>query len=196
MCHVIIARAVRPVLSRAQPYRAAMSQVPFYCLPAAVGLWFLPAPLRHLILYSSGLPFAETWRNPRAASKLRPNHDLLQRCEAVHANALEGLVFFFGSVLAAVVAGVPSEQVDTAAVTYVASRVAAGCVPGVLPEAQVAWPRAHAVLRGRLHPCAVPFLRCRRQEGVRWAVEHLPGHGAARLNSQGAQPGACMLINY
>ena len=105
-------------------HRAAMSQVAFYCLPAAVGLWFLPAPLRHLILYSSGLPFAETWRTPRAASKLRPNHDLLQRCEAVHANALEGLVMFFGSVLAAVVAGVPSEQVDTAAVTYVASRVA------------------------------------------------------------------------
>ena len=100
-----------------------MSQVAFYCLPAAVGLWFVTAPLRHLVLYSSGLPFAEVWRNPRAASKLRPNDDLLQRVEAAHANALEGMPMFFGAVLAAVVAGVPATQVDTAAVTYVLSRV-------------------------------------------------------------------------
>ena len=98
-----------------------MSQVAFYCLPAAVGLWVGVAPARYLLLASSGVPFLEGWRNPRGASK-RLSNDLLQRFEAVHANAGEGLPLLFGAVLAAVAAGVPAAEIDDVAVRYVASR--------------------------------------------------------------------------
>ena len=100
-----------------------MSQVAFYCLPAAVGLWVGVAPARYILLASSGVPFLEGWRNPRGASK-RVTSDLQQRFEAVHANAGEGLPIFFGAVLAAVAAGVPAAEVDAVAVRYVLSRIA------------------------------------------------------------------------
>ena len=100
-----------------------MSQVAFYCLPAAVGLWVGVAPARYLLLAASGVPFAELWRNPRGASK-RVSSDLQQRFEAVHANAGEGLPLLFGAVLAAVAAGVPAPEIDAVAVRYVVSRVA------------------------------------------------------------------------
>ena len=100
-----------------------MSQTTFYCLPAAVGLWVGLAPARYILLAMSGVPFAEGWRNPRGASK-RVSSDLLQRFEAVHANAGEGLPIFFGAVLAAVAAGVPAAEIDRVAVNYVLSRVA------------------------------------------------------------------------
>lgn len=101
----------------------AMSQVAFYCLPAAVGLWMGVAPARYILLVASGVPLAEAWRNPRGASK-RVSSDLLQRFEAVHANAGEGLPLLFGAVLAAVAAGVPAAEVDVVAVRYVLSRAA------------------------------------------------------------------------
>lgn len=100
-----------------------MSQVAFYCLPAAVGLWVGVAPARYLLLTASGVPFAEAWRNPCGASK-RVSSDLMQRFEAVHSNAGEGLPLLFGAVLAAVVAGVPAAEIDAVAVRYVVSRVA------------------------------------------------------------------------
>ena len=100
-----------------------MSQVAFNCLPAAVGLWVGLAPARYILLWMSGVPFLEGWRNPRGASK-RVSSDLLQRFEAVHANAGEGLPLFFGAVLAAVAAGVPAAEVDAVAVRYIVSRVA------------------------------------------------------------------------
>lgn len=101
-----------------------MSQVAFACLPAAVALWFGTAPLRYAALTLGGVPLMEVWRNPRGASKRAKNDDLLQRFEAVHANAGEGLVILFGAVLAAVAAGVPDADVDAVAVRYVVSRVA------------------------------------------------------------------------
>ena len=100
-----------------------MSQVAFYCLPAAVGLWVGVAPARYLLLTASGVPFTEAWRNPRGCSK-RVSSDLQQRFEAVHANAGKGLPLLFGAVLAAVAAGVPAPEVDAVAVRYVISRVA------------------------------------------------------------------------
>jgi uncharacterized MAPEG superfamily protein len=108
----------------AQCFVNAMSQVAFNCLSAATVLWVGTAPLRYIALVLSGIPLAEAWRNPRGASKLRLTDDLLQRCEAVHANAGEGLPLFIGAVLAAVAAGVPAAKIDELAIRYVASRVA------------------------------------------------------------------------
>lgn len=85
------------------------------------------APLRYILLASvTKLPVSTVWRAPRDffACKAAKDAELLQRLEAVHANAQEGLPVFFAAVLAAVIAGVPAEEVDRVAVNYIASRVA------------------------------------------------------------------------
>ncbi|EXJ80230.1 hypothetical protein A1O1_08372 [Capronia coronata CBS 617.96] len=52
----------------------------------------------------------------------------LQRMEAASANSIEAYTFFVGSVLLALVAGVPRQTVNTACTTYTIARLVYGAV--------------------------------------------------------------------
>jgi uncharacterized MAPEG superfamily protein len=105
-----------------------MSQITVACAPVAVFLAFFPHLIKNrLVTVTLDEQLANININPRealarAVVRDDPNAAIIQRASAAHNNQLEFLPIFLGSLLFAIMYGVPPKNIDAVALTYVALR--------------------------------------------------------------------------
>jgi uncharacterized MAPEG superfamily protein len=114
-----------------------MSTITFACAPVAFLLAYLPALAKNRIIgraaRSQQLGAQDYFNNPRAAQDAllreqeteegRARASLVARIMGSHQNQLEGLTWFYASLVFAILARVPARNIDAVALAYVLLRV-------------------------------------------------------------------------
>jgi uncharacterized MAPEG superfamily protein len=105
-----------------------VSAVTAACAGAAFVLAYVPAFIRTTLAFSSAKkPVAVSNMDPRQTVSLAvasgANSGLVSRANSAHYNQLEGLPWFYGSLVFATLCGVPRDSVDAVAALNVGARV-------------------------------------------------------------------------